>query len=239
MTKKGAAPRRAKNETEPASTAHARLELMPLSELMKLEWERNPKEHDIVGLRGSMRRFGFTIPLVLDERTGRIVAGHGRLHALAAEHAEGNPPPRLIVEAEGDWLVPVLRGIEFSSVAEAEAYLVADNRLSEIGGWNETKLGAILADLSREGIASGLGWSDRELATLIAAEQPLVIGKNLDEAFEDYLEADVKQLVLFFDAATYDNVVPRMKLLMEKLNAKSHTDLFTLMLAIAEEKVGA
>jgi hypothetical protein len=52
--------------------------------------------------------------------------------------AQGNEAPANVqTNAAGEWLVPVVRGVAFNSDAEIEAYLVADNRLTILGGWNE------------------------------------------------------------------------------------------------------
>lgn len=96
----------------------------------------------------SIRRFGFTLPIVVDEGTGRLVAGHGRSEALTKMKDNGDPAPRNVeVGRGGEWMVPVIRGNRFASESEAEAYLVADNRLVEIGGWDYKSLIDILGDL--------------------------------------------------------------------------------------------
>jgi len=62
---------------------------------------------------------------------------------------EGEAPPAGVRLAEdGSWLIPVQRGWASRSDAEAEAYLVADNRLSEVGGWDTTQLAELLADIN-------------------------------------------------------------------------------------------
>ena len=57
-----------------------RTEYLPISELKPAA--RNPKRQAQGELSKSIGRFGFTEPVVLDERTGRLVAGHGRIDAL-------------------------------------------------------------------------------------------------------------------------------------------------------------
>ena len=90
---------------------------------------RNPKKHELDELRRSFDRFGFTIPIMYDERTGRIVAGHGRCQLLQIDRAAGRAVPEGVREADGRWFVPVTRGWASESDTEAEAYLIADNRL--------------------------------------------------------------------------------------------------------------
>lgn len=150
----------------------ARIEYVALDEVRR--WPRNPKLHDRDALGGSIRRFGFVAPLIYDERAGQLVAGHGRLEALQAMRAAGQPAPDRVVERLGPggaveaWLVPVVRGVSFSSDAEAEAYLIADNRLVEVGGWDAAEL----AEMLRAGQASpggpAPGFTSEELAEILS-----------------------------------------------------------------------
>jgi len=139
-----------------------RIEYMALGALQTAP--RNPKKHDLETAQASLNRFGHVTPLVLDERTGRLVAGHGRKEAYEGLKAAGKPPPgRVRVGPDGEWLVPVLRGAAFKDDKEAEAYLLVDNRLGEIGGWDEAALVESMRELDR---ADLLGWSDTEMAAL-------------------------------------------------------------------------
>lgn len=113
-----------------------RIEYVPLDEVIR--WPRNPKSHDPPELIASFKRFGFVAPLIFDEASGRMVAGHGRLEALQELMRDGKAPPKRVKKKRGKggaWLVPVVRGIHFESETEAEAYVVADNKLQEAGGW--------------------------------------------------------------------------------------------------------
>lgn len=62
---------------------------------------RNPKDHDVTRIRGLVERFGFTNPVLRDERTGRLVAGHGRCRWPAVDWHPGRPPPAGVVT--GGW----------------------------------------------------------------------------------------------------------------------------------------
>ena len=68
-----------------------RIEHIALDELEK--WPRNPKDHDLSLIQGSISRFGFVSPILIDETTGKIVAGHGRLESLQKLKQSGQPPP--------------------------------------------------------------------------------------------------------------------------------------------------
>lgn len=151
------------------ATGAYRIEFIPLDDVAR--WPRNPKLHDEAALDESLERFGFTAPLLMDEKTGRLVAGHGRLEALLRRKAAGRVAPVRVRVEGGRWLVPVLRGVAFKDEREAEAYLVADNRLTEQGGWDQEALGEIVRDLQ----ASGAGLD----GTGFAAD----FGQRLAESF--------------------------------------------------------
>lgn len=127
---------------------------------------RNPKWHDEEGLDASYARFGYVAPMIVDEGTGELVAGHGRLDGLIARKDAGEPPPARIRTADdGEWLVPVVRGVKFDSRAEAEAYLLADNRLTENGGYDDEALAAVLRD-HRDRL-DGIGYQPDEVAGIM------------------------------------------------------------------------
>ena len=146
-----------------------RIEYMPLDKLQ--EAPRNPKLHSVEDIKDSMRRFGFVQVPAINETTGRLVAGHGRREALIEMKTAGEPAPKRIVVKGSKWLVPVLRGVAFDTDQEAEAYLLADNRLSDIGGYDEAVLAQALADLQKvtDGL-KGTGYSEADLKELIGKQ---------------------------------------------------------------------
>jgi hypothetical protein len=131
--------------------SETRIEYRVLDDVV--EAERNPKDHDLGAVITSIRRFGFVNPAVEDSATGRLVAGHGRLAALRAMHEAGEAAPAGIgIDDAGRWHMPIVVGARFVTEAEAEAYVVADNRLVELGGWDEPMLAEILGGLDLDGV---------------------------------------------------------------------------------------
>lgn len=161
------------------------IEYMPLHELKR--HPRNPKDHDIGKINTSISRFGFVSPVLIDERSGYLVAGHGRLDTLSEMKQRGNVPPARIEARQDDWYVPVVRGIEFNSDSEIEAYLVADNQLTIAGGWNEPELAALLQDLARddEKLFNTTGFDRDDLEALLNGLDP-----NWQAAFEKVPDGD-------------------------------------------------
>ena len=159
-----------KEKKEPADL---RIEYMPLGELVK--WPRNPKEHDIDMIGKSVSRFGFVQPILMDEHSGQIVAGHGRIETLEEKKEGGeNPPLRVRLDDTGEWLVPVVRGVEFNSDGEMEAYAVADNHAVELGGWDQKTLADVLSGLADEDGLDGTGWDADEV-------EKILVGLNNEE----------------------------------------------------------
>lgn len=140
------------------------IEYVPINEIKRAP--RNAKEHDLGALNASVRRFGYISPMIRDERTGMLVVGHGRLDDLLGMKSRAEDVPKGIkVRADGMWLAPVVRGVRFASDSEAEAYGIADNRITELGGWDEPLLVEALASLAAEGeeMLEGIGFDVDDL----------------------------------------------------------------------------
>jgi hypothetical protein len=172
--------------TQPAEpvTGPRYQQYMPLSELQgNLD---NPKAHDLDGLEASMQRLGFVEPITVDERTGLLVSGHGRVDTLKARKDAGRELPEGIVERDGEWFAPVNRGWHSADDAEAKAALVALNRHVEQGGWLPRKLHDVLDELrtdSAHGL-DGVGYTADaldKLAQELARETPPPTGADDEE----------------------------------------------------------
>lgn len=85
-------------------------------------YEKNPRRHppeQIRKLAASIHQFGFTAPVLIDDKD-RILAGHGRV--LAAREAGLEKVPAIVASG---WSEDAKR-----------AYTIADNRLSESSEWD-------------------------------------------------------------------------------------------------------
>lgn len=146
----------------------------------------NVKLHDLKVISDSIRRFGFADPLVIDMRTGSLMAGHGRLEALKMMRDDGEESPAGISE---DWEVPVYIAWSSRDDVEADAARIALNRTTDLGGWDEIGLADILQVISDspQGL-EGVGYSEDELEDLlklIEAQDPFgAIDAVIDEKGE-------------------------------------------------------
>src|SRR6266404_55595 len=98
----------------------------------------NPRRHSKKQIRqiaDSIKTFGFIVPLLVDADL-ELIGGHGRW--LACPLAGVSEVPTLCL----DHLTP----------AQARAFMIADNRLTEIATWDDRLLAEQLRDLSLEGL---------------------------------------------------------------------------------------
>jgi hypothetical protein len=126
-------------------------------------YARNAKQHgddQVARIAASMAKFGWTVPcMVADD--GELIAGHGRV--LAATML-------------GLTDVPVIR-LSHLDDAERRAYRIADNKLTELGDWDEAMLRDEIAGLLAEDFdLSLLGISDDDLDALL--QDPDALGDN-------------------------------------------------------------
>jgi hypothetical protein len=149
-----------------------RVEYVPLDEIRQAP--RNPKNHDTSGIAASIGRFGIAALPIIDERTNQLVVGHGRLVDIITRRDQGEQPPDgVLVDDDGVWRMPVIRGWASRSDAEAEAYLVADNQLTTRGGWNNDNLAAVLSDLAEidAELLNVTGFTEKDLADLLLDDE--------------------------------------------------------------------
>ena len=132
--------------------APSEIETWPIEKLRP--YARNAKMHgddQVAKIAASMAKFGWTVPcMVADD--GELIAGHGRV--LAAT---------MLGLSE----VPVIR-LGHLDEAERRAYRIADNKLTEMGDWDEAVLRDEIAGLLAEDFdLSLLGITDEDLDALL------------------------------------------------------------------------
>ncbi len=126
-------------------------------------YERNARTHSkkqTEQIARSIERFGFTNPVLIDDRNG-IIAGHGRVKAA-----------RMLGITE----VPCLR-LSHLSDEDRRAYILADNKLAENAGWDSEILAIELQHLVEVGY-------DLDLTGFSIGEVDSVIGAAKDAATE-------------------------------------------------------
>tara|TARA_R110002050_G_scaffold115925_3_gene232253 strand:+ start:4716 stop:5294 length:579 start_codon:yes stop_codon:yes gene_type:complete len=131
------------------TTIHAKdVKQMPVDEL--IPYDRNPNIHSseqIIQLANSIREWGFTVPILIDEKEV-VLAGHGRLFAAKSLNMETVP----CITATG-W-----------SDAQKKAYVIADNKLSEGSEWDTALYFAELKEINSSGFDLSLIGFDESIS---------------------------------------------------------------------------
>jgi len=107
-----------------------------------IPYVNNAKQHSdsqVTKIASSIREFGFLNPVLIDA-SYNVIAGHGRI--LAAKKLQMDEVPCLFVEGLTD--------------AQRKAYILADNRLSELGEWDMELVMGELAELDELGFDTEL-----------------------------------------------------------------------------------
>src|SRR5438093_13755265 len=133
---------------------------------------RNPRLHSRTQIRqiaSSIETFGFNVPVLVDAEL-KVICGDGRL--LACRELGWSEVPTLCL----DHLTP----------AQTRAFMIADNRLTEIATWDDRLLAQQLQDLSLSGLDFSL-----EVTGFEMGEIDLRIASLEDQPAEDPDPADV------------------------------------------------
>ena len=115
----------------PFDGSNRKIEIVAVSRLRP--YQANPRTHSPKQIRQiaeSITRFGFCNPILIDDNN-QIIAGHGRVEAVRHLGLE---------------TVPALRLSHLSDI-ERRAYVIADNRLAEVAGWDRDMLATELESL--------------------------------------------------------------------------------------------
>jgi ParB-like chromosome segregation protein Spo0J len=123
-----------------------------------IPYARNAKKHDeqqVLQIAGSIREFGFNNPVLIDQSNG-IIAGHGRVMAAI----------KLGLES-----IPVIRLTHLTDI-QRRAYILADNKLSELGGgWDDEMLKVELEAVKESDLDHLLtGFSEEDFAKLLSED---------------------------------------------------------------------
>lgn len=204
-------------------------------------WEDNYNQGDIGAIALSIRKFGFNnAPRVW--RGLNLRAGNHTTLALRQIKTEGAQPefdrqfPPNNVYADGDdWFIDCI-DIGDLSETEATAFAIADNRDAALASQDETALLKHLAaiyDADQE-MLTATGYDGEDLEALRKMLGQPIVGEDFNktphEALDFYLNGNIKQVVLYFDPATYLDVVERLTKVMVDNNLDSNTSTVVFLL---------
>jgi len=131
---------------------------------------RNARQGDIGALTLSLQRFGQVRPIVVQASTSLIVAGN---HLWRAAKSLG-------------WTEIGAVAVEMTD-DQALAYLVADNRLADLGSYDDSGLAELLSEIAGSGSLVGTGYDEDDVDDLLrlVSDPP-----GLDQLGEKYGDED-------------------------------------------------
>jgi ParB-like chromosome segregation protein Spo0J len=132
-----------------------------------IPYARNSRTHSdaqVAQIAASIKEWGWTMPILVDE-AGGIIAGHGRVLAARSLGHEDVP----VVVAKG-W-----------SESKKRAYVIADNKLALNAGWDFEMLASEIEELNSDGY-------ELDLIGFNAEEMDKVINPVVDTPPEDFNE---------------------------------------------------
>lgn len=208
------APRTPRLTRRPSRAHYSGVIRVPLDDLDPSP--RNPRRHDLPAIEASIARFVGAV--VVDSSKRRVLAGHGRVAALRRLRASGAACPR---GAEG-WTVPSV--VAPLAGLDAEALLLADNRTNERASWERDGLAEILADLADADALAGTGYTDADVASLIAkltAEPPPTLEPE-PEPEPDTIES-THTLALVYSASEWPRALDALARAVERIGGGSYS----------------
>ena len=155
---------------------------------------RTHSESQIKQIAASIREFGFTNPILIDEG-GSVIAGHGRL--VAAELLDLDQVPTITLEGLTD--------------AQRKAYVIADNKLALNSGWDfETLQNEIdlLKELDFD--ISIIGFDDSEL-NFEEIDYSALDGESVDGQLDAMASGVRKAIQIEFEPDHYEEAQALVK----------------------------
>lgn len=157
---------------------------------------RTHSDEQVKQIAASIKEFGFTNPILIDEGKG-VIAGHGRL--LAASKLALAEVPTILLEGLTE--------------AQRKAYVIADNKLALNAGWDFEMLTTDIARLQEMNFdVSLLGFGQAELETLLGDPIDMSILDELNDDEVELFEENVRKAIqIEFEANDYEEAQELIK----------------------------
>lgn len=142
-----------KNSTSRARVVNGEHEMVAVGDLTT--HPGNPRRGDLASVKASIEVNGFYGTIVAQRSTGYVLAGNHRL--MAARELGMSEVPVVWVDCDD---------------TRARAILAADNRTSELGGFDKEALATLLEGLRIEDALEGVGYDEGDITRLLSELEP-------------------------------------------------------------------
>ena len=123
--------------------------ILPMADMSL--WPKNPRMGDVGAISESLKRFGQVKPIIVQKSSMQITAGN---HVYRAAAALG-------------WVEIAAIVVDMTD-KQAKAFVAADNRVSELGSFDDAALAVLLADIVKNDTLEGTGYDEDDLDALLA-----------------------------------------------------------------------
>lgn len=155
-----------------------------------IPYARNPREHSetqINQIAASIKEWGFTVPILVDE-DGMVIAGHGRL--FAAQKISLKQVPTITATGWSD--------------AKKRAYIIADNKIASNSNWDDDLLKVELEELIEADFdVSLLGWGD-ELPSFGEDLDLSALEEDFDVDVDSFSDGVMRGMMIEFEDSDYE-----------------------------------
>ena len=163
-----------------------------------IPYARNARTHSdeqVSQIAASIKEWGWTTPVLVDEQGG-IIAGHGR--TLAAQKLKLTEVPVMVAKGWSD--------------AKKRAYIIADNKLAQNADWDNEMLALELGELGDLGFDLDLtGFAADEIADLLSPEEEddSKYSKKIDAPVYEPT-GDCPPIVELYDKVKYEELTAKI-----------------------------
>ena len=167
-----------------------------------IPYARNARTHSdeqIGQIAASIKEWGWTTPILVDE-TGGIIAGHGR--TLAAQRLKMAEVPVMVAKGWSD--------------AKKRAYVLADNKLALNAGWDNEMLKLELGEIGELGFNLELMGFDPSEFNFTAVDYSVLDGEDIDEQLDEMANGVRKAIQIEFEPEHYEEAQELVKFWREQ-----------------------
>lgn len=195
-------------------------------------YHKNPRkitDQKFEQLGESLEKYGDLGGVVVNVRTGEVIGGNQRTKFFK-EHEDEVTIEKKEVKRDTQGTVALgyivykgtkfnYREVDWDADTEARANIVA-NKVT--GFWDNE----ILLEGFDEELLLETGFESFELSFFEDKSRPKIDVDNFNDTLDTYLDGEIKQVVLYMDSATYEDVLKKCKEIMEKIGVDNNTDVF-------------
>jgi ParB-like chromosome segregation protein Spo0J len=155
-----------------------------------IPYARNARTHSdeqVAQIAASIKEWGWTTPVLVDEQGG-IIAGHGR--TLAAQRLKMTEVPVMVAKG---W-----------SEAKKRAYVLADNKLALNAGWDKEMLGLELAEIGELGFDLELIGFDPSEFNKSSVDYSVLDDVEIEQQLDEMADGVRKAIQIEFEPDHYE-----------------------------------